>query len=323
MSQLPTSHLYPTSQLVHLYSTGRSQSSQFLSNRPSSSSQLTAAPLPSPSPSPQPITSQLVNDTMVADPLFTVPLLLTPEGSDPALLCYEVHGQAGYHYNLVSDTCVSVNAFYVEQGSLNVIGTIGIRAVNDAGSCVEVSVNLTSECMPYVNGQPSLQYSAHGIAVSKFRQKVRVAVPNCKVQSLVMWVTCAAYSSYQTLQFTVTRGLNLSPTSHGLIGQFWSVPVTRQLYQDPAQPAEAEFQRYLLTVYHPDAAVPRSFFAAHYSQTWDRTPTPCYYAGSSQGGLEGPSHDSVIEGRYSDYQVSALESTLFKYSKFNKTMCVT
>ena len=105
-------------------------------------------------------------------------------------------------------------------------------------------------------------------------------------------------------------------------GQFWSVPVTKQLYQDPNLPGDQEFQPYLLTVYHPNAT-PRSFVASQYSQTWDRTPTPCYYAGSSQGGLDGASHDSVIEGSYSDYKVSSLESYTFKYSRFNQTICAT
>lgn len=129
--------------------------------------------------------------------------------------------------------------------------------------------------------------------------------------------------SFHLSPSTLLSTFPLTPSPLYAIGQFWSIPVTIELYQNLTQPADPEFQHYLLTVHHPDAAAPRSFVAAKYGQTWDRTPTPCYYAGSSQGGLEGPSLNSVIEGRYSDYQVSTLQSTAFKYSKFNKTMCAT
>ena len=187
--------------------------------QPSASPPPSQPPPPTnPTATPHPLIPLLVNDTMVADPLFTVPLMLPP-GEDPLLLCYEIHGQPGQYYNLISDTCTYVNAFYVGQGSLNVIDAIGITTVDDAGNCVQIKVNLSASCMPYVEGVQRAQYGAYGVGVAKYRQKVRISVTNCKVQPLVMWVTCVEDSSYQTLQFMVTRGLNLSPTSHGLIGK--------------------------------------------------------------------------------------------------------
>ena len=60
-------------------------------------------------------TPVLVNDTMTGDPLMTVPILTNEDVApgDPFYsLCYEVHGQAHYVFNFVSDTCVTVNAHY-------------------------------------------------------------------------------------------------------------------------------------------------------------------------------------------------------------------
>ena len=48
-------------------------------------------------------------------------------------LCYEVHGTSSSIYNLVSDTCVSINAEYIQGNTsdINVVGRIGVLAVDD------------------------------------------------------------------------------------------------------------------------------------------------------------------------------------------------
>ena len=52
-------------------------------------------------------------------------------------------------------------------------------------------------------------------------------------------------------------------------------------------------------------------------------PGPCYYVGSSQGGRTGEreENESVIEGRYTDYQVSGLFDDDFAYSQFERERC--
>ena len=58
---------------------------------------------------------------------------------------------------------------------------------------------------------------------------MRISVPNCAPTDLVMWVFCTSgrtedpytwkYYEFDFIRFVVMRGLNLDPTSHGLIGK--------------------------------------------------------------------------------------------------------
>ena len=174
-------------------------------------------------------TGLLRNDTVIGDPLYTVPLFDNQERH----LCYEIHGQAGQHFNLISDECLSVNGRYAESITtdllprrLNVLDEIGVRAVDRSGSCVDISVQVDG-CSASVNGQPIIQYNWFGIRVSRSDGKVRVSVPNCKDTNVVMRVFCDSVDGVSMIRFVVTRGLNLRETSHGLIGN--SVAIERPL----------------------------------------------------------------------------------------------
>ena len=50
---------------------------------------------------------------------------------------------------------------------------------------------------------------------------------------------------------------------------------------------------------------------------------PCYYVGNGQGGrtAEREENESVIEGRYTDYQVQGLFDDKFAFSQFEKERC--
>ena len=172
----------------------------------------------------------LNNDTVIGDPLFTVPLYdrsgSTP-GSLPPALCFEIHGAANRTFNLVSDMCTSVNAQYApmnipENG--NIIDAIGIRAVNSLGWCLDVGVSLASNCTPVVSeGNRTFstsRYRSGGISVSKYRDRVRISVPNCENVQLVMWVECEEVRGQKMVKFIISRGVNLRPTSHGLLGKY-------------------------------------------------------------------------------------------------------
>jgi len=52
-------------------------------------------------------------------------------------------------------------------------------------------------------------------------------------------------------------------------------------------------------------------------------PGPCYYVGSSQGGRSGEMDDneSVIEGKYFDFEVDELFGHDFIYSQFQDDRC--
>ena len=151
-------------------------------------------------------------------------------------LCYEVHGEANQNFNLVSDVCVSVNAHYMRARSdvdINVIDTIGVRAVNDLDQCNEIRVDLDG-CRAFVDGReiptriPPYMASVGGVSIRKYTNRVRIAVPNCDDHDLVMWVFCQngtfSYNDTSTFQapmirFVIARGFNLQERSHGILGK--------------------------------------------------------------------------------------------------------
>ena len=166
------------------------------------------------------------NDTVIGDPLYTVPLQISDEmiEADPDVantsLCYEIHGRSGNTYNLVSDTCVSISADYVQGNTsdINVVGRVGVLAVDNDGNCQRITVDVM-ECTGTVGSTEVTQgspYDNAGIRVRKGRRYFRIAVPNCERQDLVSWVIC---EEGDMLKFVITRGFNLQPTSHGLVGK--------------------------------------------------------------------------------------------------------
>ena len=187
----------------------------------------------------------LVNDTLTGDPLMTVPIL-TDENvmldSDVESICFEVHGEANSYFNLISDKCTSVNAFYEEALALNanidlnVVTRIGVRAVGRRENlCINIEVDLMM-CTTTVDGdEVDGNYNFDGIRVTHFASssRVRISVPNCGETMLVMWVFCKTgqirdpvtevYYNIDYLRFVVMRGYNLNPESHGLIGMVLAI----------------------------------------------------------------------------------------------------
>jgi hypothetical protein len=180
-----------------------------------------------------------VNDTIVGDPLFTVPILVSEEqlaalNLTKVSLCYEVHGSSDQWFNLVTDECATVNAQYVSlTESLNVIDEVGVRAVDNDDQCVNVHVNIDN-CTADVNGVAldlMGRYSVKGISVRRYNNRIRISVPNCNELTLVMWVICEMRTFYdpddpdndlsaEMIKFVVMRGLNFGHrTAHGLLGE--------------------------------------------------------------------------------------------------------
>jgi len=154
---------------------------------------------------------------MVGDPLFTVPTTGTS-------LCFEVHGSANRIFNLVSDVCTTVNAHYTpmdipENG--NIISRIGVRAVPNSGLCKNVRVELNG-CRAFIDDTEVIgSREEEGVEVRRLRKRVRISVPNCANLRLVMWAMCRNINGQTMLRFVITRGLNLRPTSHGLLGMLF------------------------------------------------------------------------------------------------------
>ena len=55
--------------------------------------------------------------------------------------------------------------------------------------------------------------------MDKHGRRVRISVPNCENVQLVMWIVCEEVRGEGMLRFIITRGVNLRPTSHGLLGK--------------------------------------------------------------------------------------------------------
>ena len=155
----------------------------------------------------------------ITRPQYRVPVASEEVGLPKKMsLCYEVQGQVNQTFNLISDTCVSVNALYSPTTSEGTsIGKIGVLAKDNAGRCQEIGVDL-AECEVRVNGQVvNSTYKQDGVNVRhRGKGKVRIAVPNCKDAIMVIVVTCQARSS--AIPFEVSKGTGLGNTSHGLVG---------------------------------------------------------------------------------------------------------
>ena len=159
----------------------------------------------------------MINDTVIGDPVFTVPL------KDGSVLCYDIRGQPGSFLNLISDKCTSVNADYEtmdipENG--NIMRAVGIRAVSQSGACHNIEVRINGTLTTTVDDtEISGVFVSGGVRVRAYSDRVRVSVPNCELVDLVLWVTRDVTNGQAMLRFQVSRGYNLSPTSHGLIGK--------------------------------------------------------------------------------------------------------
>ena len=138
-------------------------------------------------------------------------------------LCYDIRGQPGSFLNLISDKCTSVNADYEameipENG--NIMRAIGIRAVGFGGSCHNIEVRINNTLKTTVDGSIiSGVFESNGVRVRTYQDRVRVSVPNCDLVDLILWLTRDVTNGQAMLHFQVSRGYNLSPTSHGLIGK--------------------------------------------------------------------------------------------------------
>lgn len=104
-----------------------------------------------------------------------------------------------------------------------------------------------------------------------------------------------------------------------ILGQFWNIPVnfTEFLGSVPVG-YNPDRKRYTVTV-APESSLPRSFVGEFLHLLWDKTESPCLYAGNAQG---GPSQidtrsQSIIEGNYRNYIVDGIFETSYEYSKFD------
>ena len=170
------------------------------------------------------------NDTVIGDPYYAAPVYSAD--NKEYSLCYEVYGRTNTTLNLVSDTCVNVNARYGPMNNPdegNIINAIGVRAKGlSDNSCHNIRVDLDG-CSANIDSPDgssvslaSMQsFEQDGISVRKYPRRVRIAAPNCENVMLVMWVICENRNNNDMIKFVIARGVNLRPTSHGLLGRIF------------------------------------------------------------------------------------------------------
>ena len=166
-------------------------------------------------------------DTVRGDPVYTVPIL-TPSTTREHTLCYEIYGHPNQFFNLVSDVCVNVNAHYAmkprQSRDLHIIDEVTVRATDTSSRCRNIAAELVgNECRVSVDGQmlnnTGTRYTQNGITIRSYPHRARITVPNCDNIRLVMWVICETRFGFNMIQYRITRGFNLRPTSHGLLGK--------------------------------------------------------------------------------------------------------
>ena len=172
----------------------------------------------------------------MGDPFYIVPIELAGPLPDAPLipltpLCYEFHGEANRIFNLVNDICTLVNAHYTQpipEVDINVIDAVTVRAKDSADVCRDIRMQLDG-CSVTVDGVPvNGTYSMNDISVRKYPSRVRISVPNC-ASSVVMWMLCERGPlpnpmsgndvQMDLIKFVLARGVNLNPTSHGVLGE--------------------------------------------------------------------------------------------------------
>ena len=169
----------------------------------------------------------MFNDTVIGDPLYEVPMNMISRETFPQVtsLCYEIHGEAGRIFNLISDRCVQVNANYSSMNiptNGNIISQIAVLTYDSAGSCIEIMIDV-NDCIPVVNGVPygDTVYDMNNVTARRRNGRARIAVPNCDnriFDNLVFWVVCQDVGGQNMIKFQVARGDALISNSHGLIG---------------------------------------------------------------------------------------------------------
>ena len=171
-----------------------------------------------------------VTDTVISlnDPLYEVPVTHTPPGMDTTTtsLCYQVHGERGKYYNLISDECIQMNALYQAFKNFdneNFIKEIGFLVKNSEDNCTEISMR-ANRCLPVIDGIPfNKSYDENGITIiNSGKQRFEITVPNCKAtdaDDIKFEIACRKTKGQKVVQFNVVRGGGIKPGAHGIVGK--------------------------------------------------------------------------------------------------------
>lgn len=159
--------------------------------------------------------------------------------SETVSVCYQVHGDDDKFYNLLSDSCISVNAHVtrpVPTVDVHVMDAIGIYATGSNGSCFGIAIK-RENCGVYVNRQfipVNTRFEEEDIIVYNDKRIARnptvvhVTVPNCGKPTVhSIHITCDHYNirgsptPTEVLEFKIVRGVSPFQSVHGLIGTYY------------------------------------------------------------------------------------------------------
>ena len=293
----------------------------------------------------------MVEDRVGDNMVMSVALQLRPIelgiSAQTVSLCYQVHGEDGKLYNLISDDCISVNAHITKPISgddFHVMNKIGIRAIGINGTCSDITIE-RKNCAVSVNRHPlsiNTYFEKDGVKV--FHNKliarepnvIHISVPNCgRTLVDVINITCTEYTMRnsltptEVLELTTTRGLYPIVAAEGLLGmqdltfdafitlilflfsgQFWGRSAVGQS-RSPPTPPEPHYNKGLI-IFHQTLL---KRFSGFISRSWSHKAN-CFYAGDNQG-------YPVIQGEYGDYEMEDLFSAGYQFSRFkHDLMCV-
>lgn len=140
---------------------------------------------------------------------------------DDLSLCFEILGQNDKYFNLISDSCLSVNAHYSQSDQnpqINIIDEITILLTDYVGEKVNISVK--KECNVQI-GDMSIDQNVNHNGVVIFHQSsslVSIFSGNhyCGKEGVLMTISCESDDN-QGLQFSAFHSRN--GTAHGLLGE--------------------------------------------------------------------------------------------------------
>ena len=145
-------------------------------------------------------------------------------------LCYGMHGSPNDFYNIISDTCISVNVHFTQhpdRNNENRISSIGIRAITDDADTpfADIQIDLMN-CSARINTETIYGSKIIGkVSVARIGNGWRVSF-NSNHPYSVMWITCEE----DMLRFDVYRCCSHNFISHGLLGKAIYLRVFRNTY---------------------------------------------------------------------------------------------
>ena len=142
-------------------------------------------------------------------------------------LCFQVHGESGSYYNLISDECIQVNVLYEafkNFNNQNFIKEIGILAQDSENNCTEIRLHANRCSLLIDDTALEESYNKNGIIIIKLgRQSFEITVPNCKNtkgDDIKFEMACQRVQGQRIVHFDVKRGGGIKPGAHGLIGKY-------------------------------------------------------------------------------------------------------